>query len=139
MEDRRVEAIFLALGTMVAALFFVIVYFLATDANYLPALARAGNLNFDFDAGELIFGVLGGGAALWAARTFATWTRASKPPPETAPSMPPPPDAGGGDDAAGRSEHKLDEIISRLDAIERRLDGMRPPPPVSPPRSSASA
>ena len=74
MEGRQPTWITLALGSFVAIVFFFVLFRLAYDADWMRGLDRELSLNFEFDLGQLILGILGGVAALWAAKTFATST-----------------------------------------------------------------
>jgi hypothetical protein len=117
------STIYMVLGLVVIGLFFGLIYLLANDEEFMPGLARTGNLNFDFNAGELIFGVLGGGAAVWAAKTFARWSRRDGSPPQSTAPQPRRPTAGGDEPEAAKSgDDPLDEINAKLARIQRQLD-----------------
>lgn len=74
MEGRQPTWITLALGSFIAIVFFFVLFRLAYDADWMRGLDRELSLSFEFDLGQLILGILGGVAALWAAKTFATST-----------------------------------------------------------------
>lgn len=62
---------FFAAVFLVAAAICGILFYLAWDAAFLPGLNHRGlQVQINFEAGQIIFGLLGGGALVWAANTY---------------------------------------------------------------------
>lgn len=121
VKDERPPLWAVVAATLVTAAILWFGVNLAFDPTFLPHLQTSAQIGIELSIGELILGVLGGAAALWAAATYAGSRRNRR--------------AGAAGDAASEAttaeldafrsddpDAMLVEIYRRVRSIERRLD-----------------